>query len=303
MTRNSDTRETMHPGAATSTGLYGERHKPGATKKTASAPAAAHTVPDLKTLTREIDECKRLLRNAQYQIAVLVERNTGLKKELTELAQREVQARHLAHHDGLTGLPNRSLLRDRFHQTMSQADRHHKPLALLMVDLDDFKLVNDKLGHANGDALLQAVAQRLTNGIRGADIACRYGGDEFVIMLSEIDTPNIATTLAQEICWRLSEPYIIDGHSVHMAVSVGVAVYPDNGHSFDDLMKQADISMYRTKGTRHRTSITKQSKEETDEAEVRNPPTSENADRMHERDRLIHDASVPTAGATTEART
>lgn len=294
MTRNSDTTETMYLGAATSTNLYGERRKPGIAKKTASVPASARTVPDLKTLTQEIDECRRLLRNAQHQIAVLVDRNTGLEKELTELEQREAQARYLAYHDGLTGLPNRCLLQDRFHQTMSQADRHHKPLALLMIDLDEFKLVNDKLGHANGDTLLQAVALRLASGIRGADTACRYGGDEFVIMLSEIDSPNIATTLAQEICWRLCEPYIIDGHSIHMAVSVGVAVYPGDGHTFDDLMKQADIAMYRTKGTKHRTSITEQPKEEVGEAVVSKPPAFENANRMRERDSLVQDESVST---------
>ena len=294
MTRKSDTSTPMYPAAATSTMVYGERRKPVAAKKAASVPAAARTVPDLKTLTREIDEYKRLLRNAQYQIAILVEQNAGLQKELIALEQREAQALHLAYHDGLTGLPNRNLLQDRFHQTMSQADRHHKPLALLMVDLDEFKLVNDKLGHVSGDKLLQAVALRLTTDIRAADTACRYGGDEFVIMLSEIDSPDIATTLASEICWRLSEPYIIDGHSVHMAVSVGVAVYPGDGHTFEDLMKQADMSMYRTKGTNHRTSITERPKEEAGEAEVSNPPALENASRMHECDLVIHDESGPT---------
>ena len=294
MTRNSDTTDTMHSGAATSPRLYGERRKSGVAKKIPSAPAAARMVPDMKTLTKEIDESRRLLRNAQHQIAILVEQNAGLQKELIALEQREAQALHLAYHDGLTGLPNRNLLQDRFHQTISQADRHHKPLALLMVDLDDFKLVNDMLGHASGDKLLQAVALRLTTGIRAADTACRYGGDEFVIMLSEIDSPDIATTLASEICWRLSEPYIIDGHSVHMAVSVGVAVYPGDGHTFEDLMKQADMSMYRTKGTNHRTSITEQPKEEACEAEVSKPPAVENASRMHERDVAIHDESGPT---------
>jgi diguanylate cyclase len=294
MTRNSDTTETMYFGAATSTKLHGERRKPGVTKKTASVPAAARTVLDLKTLTKEISECRQQLRSAQHQNTILVEQNAGLQKELTALEQREAQALHLAYHDGLTGLPNRSLLQDRFHQTMAQADRHHKPLALLMIDLDEFKLVNDKLGHASGDKLLQAVALRLTTGIRGADTACRYGGDEFVIMLSEIDSPNIATALALEIGWRLSEPYILEGHSVHMAVSVGVAVYPGDGHTFDDLMQQADISMYRTKGTKHRTSITEQPKEEVGEAEVSNPPALESANRMRERDLVSHDESGPT---------
>jgi diguanylate cyclase (GGDEF)-like protein len=227
-------------------------------------------------------------KHLQHQIKLLVERNVSLQRELAELARKEAQARHLAYHDGLTGLPNRSLLQDRFHQAMSQAERHHKPLALLMLDLDEFKRVNDQLGHASGDKVLQAVALRLTKGIRGADTACRYGGDEFVIMLSEIDSPDIATALAVEISGRLGEPYIIDGHTIHMIASVGVAVYPGDGQTFDDLIKQADIAMYRTKGTGHSISIIEQIKEDVGEAELRNPSAHGNADRIRERDLFIH---------------
>ncbi len=289
MARNSHTSETVYLKAVTSTKLHGERRSLGAAKKTASGPAAARAVPapGLKTFTKVIGECRQLVKSAQHQIKILAERNAGLQHELIELAHKEAQARHLAYHDDLTGLPNRSLLQDRFHQAMSQAERHHKPLALLMVDLDEFKRVNDKLGHASGDKLLQAVALRLTKGIRGADTACRYGGDEFVIMLPEIDSPNIATALAVEIGGRLSEPYILDGHNIHIAVSVGVAVYPGDGQTFDDLMKQADIAMYRTKGTGHSTSITEQPKEDVGQAELYNPPVPMNADRMFERDLFI----------------
>jgi diguanylate cyclase (GGDEF)-like protein len=163
-----------------------------------------------------------------------------------------------------------------------------------MVDLDEFKRVNDKLGHASGDKLLQAVALRLTKGIRGADTACRCGGDEFVIMLSEIHSPNIATALAVEIGGRLSEPYIIDGHKIHTAASVGVAVYPGDGQTFEALMKQADIAMYRTKGTGHSTSITEQPKEDVGQDELYNPPAPKNSDRMRERDLFIQDKLVHT---------
>jgi diguanylate cyclase (GGDEF)-like protein len=289
MARNSHTSETVYLKAVRSTKLHGERHSLSAATKTTSGPATARAVPapDLKTFTKVIGECRQQVKRAQYQIEILVGRNIGLQKELTELVQKEAQVRHLAYHDGLTGLPNRSLLQDRFDQAMSQAERHHKPLALLMLDLDEFKRVNEKLGHASGDKLLQAVAVRLTKGIRGADTACRYGGDEFVIMLSEIDSPNIATTLAVEIGVRLSEPYIIDSHRIHVTVSVGVAVYPGDGRTFEDLMKQADIAMYHTKGTGHSTSITEQSKEAIGEAELYNPPATKNADRMRERDLFI----------------
>ncbi|MDO8704270.1 MAG: GGDEF domain-containing protein [Sulfuricaulis sp.] len=294
MARNSHTRETMYLKAVSSTKLHGERHSLSAAKKTASGPAAtrATLALNLKTFIKLIGECGQLVKGAQHQIKILAERNIGLQKELAELVQKEAQVRHLAYHDELTGLPNRSLLQDRFHQALSQAERHRKPLALLLLDLDEFKHVNDKLGHASGDKLLQAVALRLTKAIRGADTACRYGGDEFVIMLPEIDSPAIATALVAEIGVRLSEPYIIDGHKIHMAVSVGVAVYPGDGRTFDDLMKQADIAMYRTKGTGHSTSIVEQPKEDVGETEWHNPPAFKNADRIHARDLFIQDELV-----------
>jgi len=264
------------------------------TSETARRKEVAVTAPDQKTFIKVIDECRQLVKYARHHIEILAERNIGLQKDLTELVQKEAQTRHLAYHDELTGLPNRSLLQDRFHQAMSLAERHHKPLALLMVDLDEFKRVNDKLGHASGDKLLQAVALRLTKGIRGADTACRCGGDEFVIMLSEIHSPNIATALAVEIGGRLSEPYIIDGHKIHTAASVGIAIYPRDGKTFEALMKQADIAMYRTKGTGHSTSITEQPKEDVGQDELYNPPAPKNADRMRERDLFIQDKLVHT---------
>jgi diguanylate cyclase (GGDEF)-like protein len=266
------------------------------TSETARRKEVVVTAPDQKTFIKVIDECRQLVKYARHHIEILAERNIGLQKDITELVQKEAQTRHLAYHDELTGLPNRSLLQDRFQQAMSQAERHHKPLALLLLDLNRFKRVNDSLGHVSGDKLLQAVALRLTKSIRGADTACRYGGDEFVIMLPEIDSPNIVTALAVEISVRLGEPYIIDGHKIHTAVSVGFAVYPGDGQTFDELMKQADFAMYRAKGTGHSTSITKQPKEEVGEAELYNPPASKDADRMYERDLATQHVSAHTQG-------
>jgi diguanylate cyclase (GGDEF)-like protein len=294
MARNSHTSETVYLKAVRSTKLHGERYSLDAAKKTASGPAVARAVPapDLKSFIKVIGECKQLVRSAQHQIEILAKRNIGLQKDLAELVQKEARVRHLAYHDELTGLPNRSLLQDRFDQAMSKSERYHKPLALLLLDLDEFKYVNDKLGHASGDKLLRAVAVRLTKGIRGADTACRYGGDEFVIMLPEIDSPNSAAALAVEIIGRLGEPYIIDGHKIHMAVSFGVAVYPGDGRTFDDLMKLADVAMYRAKGTGHSTSITEQPKEDIGEADFYKPPASKNAGRTRERDLFIQDELV-----------
>lgn len=286
MPRHLQSSETEHLKAVRGTNLYGEQRSRSAVKKSASGHAAvrAQSAPGLKTLTKAKDASGQLIKSAQHQIEMLTEQNIGLQKELAVLAQKEAQARHLAYHDELTGLPNRSLLQERFLHDISLAERHHKPLALLMLDLNEFKRVNDKLGHASGDKLLQAVAERLSKGIRGADTACRCGGDEFVVLLSEVESPNIATTLAVELGWRLSEPYQMDGHSIHMSVSVGVAVYPGDGHTFDDLMKQADIAMYRAKGTGHSTIITELSKQDIGEAELHNPPVPLNDDRMLERE-------------------
>lgn len=289
MPRHLQSSETEHLKATRNTRLYGERRSSGAVKKSDSGHAAlrAQKLPDQKTITKTTSASEQPVKNAQHQIEMLTEQNIGLQKELAALAQKEAQARYLAYHDGLTGLANRNMLEERFRHDISLAERHHQPLALLMLDLNEFKRVNDKLGHASGDKLLQAVAERMSKGIRGADTACRCGGDEFVVLLSEVDSPNIATTLAVELGWRLSEPYLIDGYSIHMAVSVGVAVYPGDGQTFDDLMKQADIAMYRAKGTGHSLSITALPKEDAGEAENPSPPTPKSVGRKRERNLII----------------
>ncbi len=295
MEHNSHTSKTVHLKAVKSTKLRGEQHD---LSPNAVDPAIVHAVsrPNLNTFIKVIGEYRQLIKSAQHQIEILVGRNFGMQKEITDLVKKEAQTRHLAYHDGLTGLPNRSLLQDRFHQAMSQAERHHKPLALLLLDLDEFKRVNDKLGHASGDKLLQAVAVRIIKAIRGADTACRYGGDEFVIMLPEIDSLNSAAALAVEITGRLSQPYILDGHKIHMAVSVGVAVYPDHGRAYDELMKHADMAMYRTKGTGHSTTITVLPKEDAGETGLYNPSAVKHADRLRERNLFIQDELARVQG-------
>lgn len=296
MARRSRSSNARHVKSIRGKKPHSDRSSLRTTKKVTSNPAPARATPvlDLKTSVKVINECRRQVKNAQRQIEILTERNIGLQKELADLTQKEAQVRHLAYHDELTGLPNRSLLLDRFQQAISQAERRHKPLALLLLDLNEFKLVNDKLGHGNGDKLLQAVALRLIGAIRGADTACRYGGDEFVIMLPETDNANFATALVGEIRERLRKPYILDGHEIHMAVSVGIAVYPSDGHTFNDLMKQADIAMYQNKSTGRSTSIIEQPKKDFGEADFFNPLTRKNVDHMPERDLSMQDESVHT---------
>lgn len=225
--------------------------------KVSSDPFPNHTKPVgyLDTIATFLDEYRNLLKSARNRIHILSERIATLQKEAIKSAHREAIATHIAYHDGLTSLPNRRLLQDRFQQAISHADRLQKPLAILMLDLDKFKRVNDELGHAGGDKLLQSVAARLTSSIRGADTACRYGGDEFVIMLPFIDSASSAGILASEIGGRLSKPYFIDDHKINMAVSLGMAIYPEDGKTLDELVNTADAAMYSVKGMAHNTLI------------------------------------------------
>jgi diguanylate cyclase (GGDEF)-like protein len=202
----------------------------------------------------ELEEIKRLLSAsrekssaAQRQIVADADTISRLRQKVSLLEHEMAQAHHFAYHDELTGLPNRSLLRDRLNQAIVQAARQNKQVGLLLLDLDGFKNVNDRLGHATGDKLLQRVAERLLSCIRGADTACRYGGDEFVILLPEIDGENSAAEVAQKLHARLAMPYVVDGNPVAVTSSIGVAVYPCDGSSPDDLIRRADVAMYLAK--------------------------------------------------------
>lgn len=168
-----------------------------------------------------------------------LDNEAGLQKLSIAHIHKEAGYRHMAYHDLLTGLPNRTLLEDRFRKAITRADQHHKPLALLMARLDEFDQVNEKLGRANGDRLLRAVAARLTRGIRGNDAAYRYGGDDFAILIPELNNLDIVTTLAADIGGRLSAPYIIDYQKVYMPIMAGIAVYPGDGQTLDELVKRA----------------------------------------------------------------
>jgi len=217
----------------------------------ASTRSAALRAPD-----RAIVQCQQQIWLAHALIEHLVRRNNLLEQELKQLANREAQARRLAYHDALTGLPNRTLLEDRFRQAISQARRQRKCVAMLMIDLDGFKSVNDNLGHATGDKLLRTVAERLTGSIRGADTVCRYGGDEFVVMLPEVEGPAMAVAAADKVRASLGEPDIIDGHEIRMTASIGTALYPVDGKSYEELIKRADEAMYRAKAASAHASIT-----------------------------------------------
>jgi diguanylate cyclase (GGDEF)-like protein/PAS domain S-box-containing protein len=154
---------------------------------------------------------------------------------------------HLAQHDPLTDLPNRNLLSDRLDQAITLAHRHHKTLALLYLDLDRFKHVNDSLGHAAGDQLLRAVARRLVECVRASDTVSRQGGDEFVILLSELGNVEDAAACAEKILQAIQPPYLIEGDEIHVTASIGIAVYPADGIGSEALLQNADLAMYEAK--------------------------------------------------------
>jgi len=170
-------------------------------------------------------------------------------RDVTERKKAEETIRRLAYHDPLTGLPNRLLFRDRLNMAIARAKRHQQYLAVMMLDLDKFKDVNDTLGHHIGDHLLQDVAELLTELLRKGDTVARMGGDEFLLLLSEIKKIEDSTMIAQKIVDAFQIPFVIEGNKIHITTSIGIAIYPDSSDDVDTLVKHADIAMYRAKET------------------------------------------------------
>lgn len=154
---------------------------------------------------------------------------------------------HLAQHDLLTGLPNRVLLTERLTQALGLAKRHQKQVALLFVDLDHFKEVNDSLGHAIGDQLLQDVAENIVACVRATDTVSRHGGDEFVILLPDIESSQGPIQVAEKLLARFARPRTIAGHELQVSMSIGISVYPEDGDNAETLMRKADAAMYASK--------------------------------------------------------
>jgi diguanylate cyclase (GGDEF)-like protein/PAS domain S-box-containing protein len=167
--------------------------------------------------------------------------------DVTQARAAALRTAYLAQHDALSGLANRALLTDRLSHAITTAERHRGLLAVLFVDIDHFKAINDSLGHSVGDQLLKAVAERLLAGVRSSDTVGRLGGDEFVVILSEVAHSADAAISADKLLAALSPPYSIDTHSVNITASIGIATYPDNGQSADTLLANADAAMYHAK--------------------------------------------------------
>ena len=171
----------------------------------------------------------------------------GITREINELKRAEMTLEHLATHDTLTGLPNRYLMFDRLNQLLVRAVRYELSFAILFIDLDGFKRVNDSRGHDVGDLVLRGVAERLTRNLRAADTVARIGGDEFVILLESLRAGPDAIALADKIRSAVSTPFALPGGDATVTVSIGIGLYPDDGHDAEGLLKAADVAMYRAK--------------------------------------------------------
>lgn len=197
--------------------------------------------PSGRRLTVIVTDAPRLDANGHLQEVILT---------LTDISERkaaEERIRFLASHDSLTGLANRSNFMERMGDSLLLAQRHHTRLALLYLDLDHFKEVNDTLGHAAGDLLLIETARRMRQSLRASDMLARQGGDEFMALLHDIGTMNEALGVAEKIRRSINTPFQIDGRECRVSVSIGIALYPDHGLDLDSLARQADAAMYRAK--------------------------------------------------------
>jgi diguanylate cyclase (GGDEF)-like protein/PAS domain S-box-containing protein len=169
------------------------------------------------------------------------------KRAAAALRESEEQFRQLAHYDTLTNLPNRALFYDRLKQTLALAKRNSWTVGVMLADLDHFKSVNDTRGHAVGDKLLLQVAERLAKSVRASDTVARLGGDEFAVVLSRLSAPGDVTLVAQKIIAAFHAPFQVEGRPLLATLSMGAAVYPDDGTDQDALMNNADAAMYRSK--------------------------------------------------------
>ncbi|WP_041039916.1 diguanylate cyclase domain-containing protein [Paramagnetospirillum magnetotacticum] len=172
---------------------------------------------------------------------------TGILRDISERKENEERIKRLAHHDTLTGLPNRNLLNDRISHALARVRRHGGRMAVLYVDLDKFKPINDTLGHEAGDAVLREVAQRLDHCVRSSDTVSRVGGDEFVVVVEEIGRPGEAAQVARKILEALGTPIAYENHACQVGASIGIAVFPDDGNTMEEVSKAADVAMYRVK--------------------------------------------------------
>jgi diguanylate cyclase (GGDEF)-like protein/PAS domain S-box-containing protein len=200
-------------------------------------------------ITAERASREGLERAVTERTQELKEANARLEAEIADRRQAETRAQHLADHDALTGLPNRRLLEDRLTQALAASQRNRKQTAVMFVDLDRFKNINDSLGHAAGDLVLKECAERLVKQLRVVDTICRMGGDEFVVVLPEIKRASDAANVAAKILETVAQPFRVEERELHITPSVGISVFPDDGRDAESLIRNADAAMYHAKET------------------------------------------------------
>lgn len=197
-----------------------------------------------QALKQRLDDLELAVR---ARTSALEETNRALLEQIQQRSRAELDLKHLATHDPLTSVPNRMLLRERMDACLSRARRHDSHVALILLDLDHFKEVNDAYGHAAGDELLRLVAARLRECVRSSDVVARLGGDEFVLLLDDVTEPEEAAIVAQRVLRACSAPFLLSGNEVHTPPSLGIAVFPNDCSNSDDLLKCADLAMYEAK--------------------------------------------------------
>lgn len=228
----------------------------------ALAIAAKHGIPSFTSLAEAIEASRPCLAfnlTGDDSVTSYAEAQLGntnviggfqarfLWNAITRLKQTNEHILHLAHHDILTGLPNRTLFYDRLNQAMARARRNRGSFAVLFLDLDGFKLVNDTFGHDTGDALLREAAKRITACVRESDTVARIGGDEFTVILNNARSPASTENVAKKIVSTLAHQFDLDGKSCSISVSIGISLYTDNGEAAEQLVKIADDAMYAAK--------------------------------------------------------
>lgn len=228
----------------------------------ALAIAEKHGIPSFTNLTEAIEASRPCLAfnlTGDDSVTTYAEAQLGntnviggfqarfLWNVITRLKQTNEQILHLAHHDTLTALPNRTLFYDRLNQAMTMARRDKESIAVLFLDLDGFKLINDTLGHSAGDALLREAAKRIVACVRDSDTVARMGGDEFTVILCNVRTPNSVDRVAKIIVEAIARPFMLNGKDCSVSVSIGIALYPDNGETAEQLVKISDAAMYLAK--------------------------------------------------------
>ncbi len=219
------------------------------------------SLPGVENALEKNEAVEDKVQKASEELSVV---NQGLEDEIRERqlaasAEEEEAARHVAFYDPLTGLPNRALFHDRLEHGLEQAKRHGRALAVMFLDLDDFKNINDSYGHDLGDRVLQTIAGRLKQNIRGGDTISRYGGDEFLYLLMEFRNEQDIMLVSEKIITAIHAPYDVSvgdlSISLSINASIGISIFPQDGTTADTLIKSADKAMYRAKRDKLRYSF------------------------------------------------